>query len=505
MRTVEDYAAIRYAYHVEHKTIRQISRELDIARQTVRKAVETAIPSPYTRTRLRPAPVLGPFKATLDHLLAECARMPRKQRYTIHKMYAAIAAEGYHGSESHVRAYIGTLRQATNRPAAFLPLEFDPGTDAQVDWGEAAAVIADVPRTVQVFVMRLCYSHRTFVMAFPTQRQEAFFLGHVQAFHHFGGVPQRLSYDNLTTAVRRVLEGHRREEQQAFIAFRSHYLFASHFCTVGEGHEKGQVEHGVGFARRNFMVPIPAVESFAALNAHLQAEMARDDARTVDRQPQPIGAMWAHEQPALRALPAREFDCCVTVPATLTPYSQVIFETNRYSVPVATAQRDLVVKAYPFQIDILAQHQRLAQHPRCYDRAQDILDPLHYLPLLEQRPGAFEHAKPIRAWRAHWPLAYTRLLNRLRDQEHEGRGVREFVRILQLHQTYPAALLEQAIALALQHGCIDCDGVLLCLHQIQHPDQLRAALDLTDQPHLAHVGTQPIDLHCYDRLLPGGA
>src|SRR5438093_9368693 len=103
MRTVEDYAAILYGYHVEHKTIRQISRELDIARQTVRKAVETAIPSPYTRTRLRPAPVLGPFKATLDRLLAECARMPRKQRYTIHKMYAAIAAEGYHGSGSHVR------------------------------------------------------------------------------------------------------------------------------------------------------------------------------------------------------------------------------------------------------------------------------------------------------------------------------------------------------------------------------------------------------------------
>jgi transposase len=504
MRTVEDYAAIRYAYHVEHKTIRQISRELDIARQTVRKALETAIPQPYTRTRLRPAPVLGPFKATLDRLLADCARMPRKQRYTTHKMYEAIYAEGYRGSESHVRAYIGALRQATKRPAVFLPLEFDPATDAQVDWGEALAVIAEVPRTVQVFVMRLCYSHRTFVMAFPTQRQEAFFFGHVQAFHHFGGVPQRLSYDNLTTAVRTILEGHTREEQQAFLAFRSHYLFAAHFCTVGEGHEKGQVEHGVGFARRNFMVPIPAVESFAALNAHLQAEMDRDDARTVSRQPQPIGAMWAQEQPYLRALPNREFDCCVTVPATLTPYAQVIFETNRYSVPVDLAQRDLVVKAYPFQIAILAQQKVLAQHPRCYDREQDIIDPLHYLPLLAQRPGAFEHAKPIRAWRAHWPLAYTRLLNRLRDQEREGRGVREFVRILQLHQIHPAALLSQAIELALQYGCIDQEGVLLCLHQIQHPSPPRAALDLTDQPHLAHVGAQPLDLHRYDRLLPGG-
>ena len=430
--------------------------------------------------------------------------MPRKQRYTTHKIYETIYADGYMGSESHVRGYIGELRRAARRVAVFLPLEFDPGIDAQVDWGEAEAVIASKRVTVQLFVLRLCYSHRTFAMAFPTQRQEAFFWGHVQAFHHIGGVPHRISYDNLTTAVKKVLEGHTRHQQPAFLAFRSHSLFASHFCTVREGHEKGQVEHGVGFARRNFLVPIPEVESFAALNAHLQSEMARDDARTLDRQPRPIRAMWEQEQPQLHALPNREFDCGVAVSVTLSPYSQVIFETNRYSVPVETAQRDLVVKADPFHLDILAQHQLLARHPRCYEREQDILDPLHYLPLLEQRPGAFEHAKPIRAWRAHWPLAYTRLLNRLRDQQSEGRGVREFVRILQLHQTYPAALLAQAIELALQYGCIDRDGVLLCLHQIQHPDQMRAALALTDSPQLESAGTQPIDLRCYDSLLTGG-
>ncbi len=137
-----------------------------------------------------------------------------------------LQADGYTGSEFHIRAYIGQLRRETKRPKVFLPLEFDPATDAQVDWGEAEAILAGVQRTVHVFVMRLCYSRRTFIMAFPFEKQECFFAGHVAAFAHFGGVPHRLTYDNLTTAVKRILTGRNRLEQQAFIVFRSHYLFA---------------------------------------------------------------------------------------------------------------------------------------------------------------------------------------------------------------------------------------------------------------------------------------
>jgi transposase len=116
-------------------------------------------------------------------------------------------------------------------------------------YGEAYAVIAGQRQKVQLFVMRLCFSRRTFAMAFPTQRQECFFYGHVKAFEHFGGVPHRISYDNLGTAVKLVFEhsgraGRPRKEVQAFVSFRSHYLFESHFCTPGQGHEKGQVEHG---------------------------------------------------------------------------------------------------------------------------------------------------------------------------------------------------------------------------------------------------------------------
>ena len=167
------------------------------------------------------------------------------------------------------------------------------------------------------------------------------------------GVPQRISYDNLKTAVVRILEGRNRQEQRTFVVFRSYYLFDSHFCTPGKGNEKGGVESGVGFGRRNFMVPIPRVDSFAELNDLLLARCQADDSRTVDRQEQPIGEMWAEERSLLRPLPEHDFDCCVIRSVSLNGYSQVEFETNRYSVPTDKARKHLVLKAYPFRVDIL--------------------------------------------------------------------------------------------------------------------------------------------------------
>jgi transposase len=504
MITVEDREKIRRAYFIEQKSIRQIAREYNYSRQVVREAIESAEPAQYRLKAPRPARVLGPYRTRIDQLLDENERMPRKQRYTAHKIYTIIRDEGYSGSESGVQGYVARWRQERKRPQVYIPLEFDPGTDAPVDWGEGVAVIASEKVTAQLFYMRLCHSRRLFMMAFPAQRQEAFFAGHVRAFRHFQGVPQRLSYDNLKVAVQRILSGGNRQEQQAFITFRSHYLFESHFCTPGQGHEKGGVESGVGFGRRNFMVPIPQVASFDELNALLLAECLADDRRQVDGQEVRIGEAWEIERPYLRPLPGRDFECCVTRPVVLTPYSQVIFETNRYSVPVDEARRNLVLRAYPFRVDILYLERVIASHPRCYGRGQDIFDPLHYLPLLEQRPGAFEHAKPIRRWREGWPPVYERLLAHLRARWPDSCGIREFVRILKLHRDHPAQLVEQAVSLALEYGCAHSEGVELCLQQLLNPESPVAALDLTNQPHLASVGMQPLDLSCYDRLLERG-
>lgn len=505
MIQVEDREAIRRAYFDEHKSIRAIAEEMHHGRETVSAALmdDPALPQ-YRRTVGYAAPKLGEYKERIEQLLLESERLPRKQRYTAHKIYLALLAQGYGGSESSVRGYVAYWRQRESKRAVYLPLEYDPGQDAQVDWGEAEVRLAGLQTAVQFLVLRLCYSRKVFVRAYPTQKQEAFFDGHVAAFHFFGGVPHRLTYDNLSTAVLRVLEGRNRTEQQAFIGFRSHYLFESRFCTPGQGHEKGGVESGVGYVRRNFLVPLPEVADYAALNAHLLAACQADEQRIVDRQTQSIGQMWETERRQLRALPAHDFACCVTRPVVLNPYSQVEFETNRYSVPVERAYRQLVLKAYPFQIEILHQDGVVARHPRSYGHHEEVCEPLHYLALLEQRPGAFEHAKPLRQWRTQWPPVYEKLLAHLRAQQPEGEAIPELVRILGLQREFSQPLLEQAITEALTHGGAHLEGIRLRARHLQAPAELPLALDLSTRPALAAIGQAPVNLRQYEALLEGG-
>jgi transposase len=506
MLSEEEREQIRRAYYIDHLKVAQIARETGHCRQTIQNVIEDVPRKPYQLREGRPSPVFKPFQHRVEELLAHNDSLPPKQRYTTHKIFEIIRAEGYQGCESRLGQFRTAWQQAHFPPEVFLPLEFEPGQDAQCDWGEAIAIIGGVRQTVQVFVLRLCYSRRAFVMAFPTQEQESFLYGHVSAFKHFGGVPHRISYDNLATAVKLALDKQDkrrrlRQEHRTFVAFRSHYLFESHFCTPGQGHEKGQVENGVGFARRNFLVPIPEVASFEGLNWHLLAECERNDGRRMRGRSLTIGEAGEQERPYLRPLPAFEYDCCQVVTARLTPYSQVVFDTNRYSVPVNRARRVVMVKAYPFRVDIFDREELLATHARCYGREQDIFDPLHYLPLLKQKPGAFDYAAPMQRWRKDWPECYHQMLRVLREKWPEGRGVQEFVRVLQLHEQYPASLIQQAIEQALSYGCVHLDGVLHCLHQLTEQETQIAPLDLSDRPDLSTVGNQPVDVSRYERLL----
>jgi transposase len=167
-----------------------------------------------------------------------------------------------------VRQEVGKWKKQQGQQEVYIPLDFEPGQEAQCDWGEALVVMGGREEKVQVFVMRMCYSRCVFVMAFPSQKRECFFSGHVYAFAYFGGVPYRISYDNVATAVKVTYEREegkrewKREEQQAFVAFRKYYRFESHFCTSGQPHEKGGVENAVGYSRRDMLVPIPRVKGY---------------------------------------------------------------------------------------------------------------------------------------------------------------------------------------------------------------------------------------------------
>ena len=501
MRTVEDYEEIRRAYFIDKLSIRAIHRMLGYDRETIRKAIVQAAPVPYTLARPRAAPVIGPYKQRIIELLAESKKQKRKQRYTAHRIFEILRNEGYTGSEGAVHNHVSRERRKDEYKEKYIPLEFDPGQDAQVDWGEAEVILAGERETVQLFILRLNYSKARFVMAFPFQKQEAFFEGHNQAFRFLGGIPRRLTYDNLKTAVYKILSGRNRQEQETFKRFRSYYLFESNYCNPAQGHEKGGVENDVGYAQRNFMTPLLQVNSYQELNAMLWKACQENLHRRVRGQLASVADLLADERSQFLPLPAELFPACVSSPVKPNGYSQVDLDTNRYSVPAEHGNDQLVLRAYPFRVEILLGKEVIATHPRCFGREQDILDPLHYLNLLEQRPRAFEHAKPLRHWRKHWPKDYDRLLEALRTRLPEGRGVKEFIAVLKLHREHPPDQIQQAVHAALELGAASLDGVTLCLRQLQHGQSQFPALEAERFANLAAFGNQPVNLAQYDRLV----
>lgn len=501
MRTVEDYEGIRRAYFVEKLSIRAIHRMLGYDRETIRKAIVQAAPMPYTLAKPREAPVIGPYKQRISELLKESKKQKRKQRYTAHRIYEILRGEGYAGSEGAVHNYVSRERRKDEYKEKYIPLEFDPGQDAQVDWGEAEVILAGERVKVQLFILRLNYSKARFVMAFPFQKQEAFFEGHNQAFRFFGGIPRRLTYDNLKTAVYKILSGRNRQEQESFKKFRSYYLFESNYCNPAQGHEKGGVENDVGYIQRNFMAPLLEVKSYEELNAQLWKACQENLHRRVRGQLASVAELLGDERSKFLPLPKELFPACASYPVKPNGYSQVDLDTNRYSVPAEHGNDQLVLRAYPFRVEILFDNEVIAAHPRCLGHEQDTLNPLHYLSLLEQRPGAFEHAKPLRYWRKHWPKDYDRLLEALRTRLPDGRGVKEFIAILKLHQEHPTDQVEQAVHAALELGAASLDGVTLCLRQLLCAQPESHPLEFERFASLAVFGNQPVNLQQYDRLV----
>jgi len=467
MITVERKEQLRRGFYVEGKSIRQLQRETGHHRRTIRKALADGSIPQYRRQGPRPCPVLDAVKGIIDRWLEEDLERPAKQRHTARRIYARLRSEyGFQGAESTVRGYVGRRRRAA-----------------------------------QLFCLRLGYSKQPFVMALPSQAQEAFFEGHVRAFSFLGGVPRTLVYDNLKVAVKRILEGRNREEQAAFVALRSHYLFESRFCNPHEAHEKGLVEGLVGYARRNWLVPIPAFDSWDDLNAYLLAQCRAEGLRRLRGMAGTIGEALAQEQAALLPLPAQPFRCCVQRPVRANGFGLVSFQTNRYSVPADHAHERLWLRAYVQRVEISNGQQTLAVHPRCYGREQDILNPLHYLPLLEQRPGAWEQAQPILEWQQRWPKVFDDYLAALRQHLPPSQATREFVRILRLHEAYTEALLAQALQEALAAHCYNADGVQQIARRLSESPRVADPLSAEQLP-VPDVGpVQWPEVGQFDRLL----
>ncbi|MEA3344605.1 MAG: IS21 family transposase, partial [Patescibacteria group bacterium] len=303
--------------------------------------------------------------------------------------------------------------------------------------------------------------------------------------------------DRLSQAVKKALPGHKPEEQEAFIAFRSHYLFESSFCNPREAHEKGLVENLVGYARRNYMVPVPEVDSFQELNDLLRQRCLAEAGRRLRGETQTIGEMWERERQDLLPLPTHPYPCCRTVPVRPNRLSMVTFQTNRYSVPVEHADGVLLLRAFVDRVEITDGTRVVAVHERCYGREQDILDVFHYLPLLKKRPGAFDHAKPLKMW--NHPAILDHYLTRLRERLTHRAATMEFLHVMELCLTHSLDEVATAVEQAMSLGSLGSGTVAYLLRADRIPWEPAAVL--ASAPTCPDVQTR--DLSQYDCFIRG--
>jgi hypothetical protein len=299
-------------------------------------------------------------------------------------------------------------------------------------------------------------------------------------------VPRRILYDNTKIAVAKILGGEERQKTRAFSELQSHYLFAAKFGRPAKGNDKGKVEGLVGYARRNFMVPIPRVSSWDELNVHLEAQCRQRRERRLRGHRETIGERFERDREAFLPLPGSPYEACEKVATRVSSLALVRYRGNDYSAPTSYGHRDVLVKGYVHEVVIACGSEVIARHPRSYERAAVIFDPLHYLALIEQKTRALDQAAPLVGWQLPECFPTLRRLLEARLRKH---GSREYVQVLRLLETFSMAEVTRAIEDALQLGTISFDAVkhlLLCRIEQRPP-----RLDMENYPHvpLAQVRT----------------
>ncbi len=490
-------AEIRRRHLVSGESISSIAKSLNLSRPTVRKHLNTTSPQVYRRQH-QPTPKLtGEFQQMLASWLSTEQALPKPQRRTARRLFEGLQAEGYLGGYDRVRQFVQSWKVKNVRPSvsqAFVPLSFAPGEVCQFDWSQEQVDIDGVLHKVRVAHFRLVYSRQMFVVAYPRETQEMLFDAHNRAFAFFGGVPQKMIYDNLKAVVQAILVGKERRFNLRFMALANHYLFEPVACTPASGWEKGQVENQVGNIREWLFTPRPRFANLADLNEWLSLRCRELAQRRHPVEERAIAEVFAEEQVQLRAVPAL-FDGYVEEMLRVSSTCLVRADYNRYSVPAEFAGKAVSVRLSADRLRVVHDRQIIAEHPRRFGRHHMEFNPWHYLSVLEKKPGALRHGAPFVEW--DLPVSIRNVKDRLLKQP---KGDRAFVDLLLLARETGLDALQMACELCLDQGNVTGAIVINELRRLLAPQQPVTI----NFPELLRLRHEPLaDCARYDALRGG--
>lgn len=493
---MDEWIELRRKIRNGEVSLRQLERDTGIHRQTLRKIRDKSQPPGYQRTKPVMQSKMGPYVDRIKAIIEADKEVHKKQRHTAKRIWEILQSEGFTGRYTIVKDAVRGIKKTSKE--VFMPLSQRPG-EAQVDFGQAVVKFAGVLEKVMFFVMSLVHSDAMFVMAFPRECTEAFMEAHVRAFDFFGCVPNRISYDNTRIAITKILIGHGRKHTAEFKRLISHYLFEPHFCNVRRPNEKGVVEGSVKYSRLNFMVPVPQVKDYDELNRLLRDSCQSDLDRILwGKSSLTKRQLLAEDRVAAIALTEDKYDYRKTTSTFASSESLVRSDTNDYSVPVSSAHHSVTIKASVSFIEVYRQDKLIAKHRRCWERERQIFEPMHYLELLERKPGSLDHARPLEDW--HLPdcfNTYRRCLETNRDN-----GTKEYIQILLLLNKYSVNQLSKAIGKALNCRIYCYDAILQFL--LTTEDYAFTTFNLAGREHLRRITVNTTEVAAYSSLVSGG-
>jgi transposase len=467
MLVVETVGRIRREHFVQRKSIKEIARNLGIARNTVRKILRSEETVLAYERDVQPQPKLGRWKADLDRMLAENACKPLRERLTLIRLFEDLRGLGYVGGYDAVRRYARSWQRehASQTAAAFVPLSFAPGEAYQFDWSHEIVLLNGVTVTVKVAHMRLCHSRMMLVRAYPRETQEMVFDAHERAFAFFKGACTRGIYDNMKTVVETIFVGKDRQYNRRFLQMCAHHLVDPVACTPASGWEKGQVENQVGLVRERFFTPRLRFRTYDELNAWL-ADKCIAYARAHSHPERPDRTVWEvfeEERPKLVAYRGR-FDGFHALPASVSKTCLVRFDNNKYSVNAGAVGRPVEIHAYASRLIIRQDGRVVAEHPRSFGRGEAIYDPWHYVPVLARKPGALRNGAPFKDWVL--PTALEQVRRKLAGSND---GDRQMVAVLAAVLTDGLSAVEAACAQAMADGVHSSDVIINILARRRDP------------------------------------
>jgi transposase len=480
---MEKLGRIRRLYYRDGLTLSEIARRTGYTRNTVKRWLRTA-ESVEPKYRRREAQTkIAPYAAQLVKALETDARRPKRDRRNALKLHAELQKAGFTGSYCRVSEFVRRWRGQGGQSmvSAYVPLKFELGEAFQFDWSEENLVVGGVWRKLLVAHTKLCASRAFVLVAYPTQGHEMVFDAHTRAFMALGGIPRRGIYDNMKTAVDKVKKGKGRIVNARFAAMASHYLFDPDFCNVASGWEKGIVEKNVQDSRLRIWQEAGKRRfgSMAELNVWLleRCRALWQSLRHPEYEELSVAEMLEHEQPSLMPM-VSPFDGYVETLGKVSSTCLVSLERNRYSVPCELAGQMVSMRLYPERIDVVAHDERVASHPRSFERAQTRYDWQHYIPLIERKPGALRNGAPF----ADMPEPLQRLRGLLLKREG---GDRVMAKVL---AAVPKSGLEAvlvAVELVLESGTASAEHIENVLSRLRHtpaPEQVESALQVSEAP-----------------------